>query len=152
MLALPSRCIFWYYKLHWDSVMTIQNKTLEEGYVPNYCIGPTFFFLYLPSPGLLPVLRPCEWYMTPTLDGPCLLALGRVLIWVCHQIVEFDASPGYFYYWRINTPYLDGIPTHQSRVKADVSPRLYLQATTAGSVPFIRDYLLSHVEANMSST
>ena len=26
---------------------------------------------------------------------PCLLALGRILIWVCRQIVEFDASPGW---------------------------------------------------------
>ena len=40
------------------------------------------FFNIRPSQGLLPVLGLLEWYMRPILDAACLLALGRVLIWV----------------------------------------------------------------------
>ena len=40
-----------------------------------------FFFGIRPPLGLLPVLGPLEWYMTPTLDAALRL---RVLIWVKH--------------------------------------------------------------------
>ena len=51
------------------------------------------------------------------------------------NILPDSPIPGYnwyFYYWTIDTPYLDGIWTHRSKVKTVISPRLYLQATTAG--------------------
>ena len=42
---------------------------------PDQNAQMTFFlFLYLPSPGLLPVLEPCEQYMTPTLDAALLIS------------------------------------------------------------------------------
>ena len=45
----------------------------------------------------------------------------------------------------IDIPYLDGIRTHQSRVKTVISPRLYLQATTAGSYFLLFPQDLLHV-------
>ena len=33
-----------------------------------------FFFCICPPPGLLPVLGPCERYMTPTLDAALLIS------------------------------------------------------------------------------
>ena len=38
----------------------------------NYFFGPHFFFSIHPPLGLLPVLEPLEWYMTPTLDSALL--------------------------------------------------------------------------------
>ena len=33
-----------------------------------------FFWGICPPPGLLPVLGPCEWYLTPTLDAALLIS------------------------------------------------------------------------------
>ena len=40
----------------------------------------------------------------------------------------------------IETPYLDGIRTHRSRAKTVISPRLYLQATTAGLLAALKSW------------
>ena len=52
-----------------------------------------FFFSICPPPGLLPVLGLLERYRLLHLTRPCLVALGRVLIWVERRIIESDASP-----------------------------------------------------------
>ena len=56
----------------------------------------TFFVIWIPPPpGLLYVLRLLERYRLLHLTRPCLVALGRVQIWVERQIAEYDASPGW---------------------------------------------------------
>ena len=48
-----------------------------------------FFFGICPPPGLIPVLGPCEQYMTPTLDAAQIIS-SRAGTDVCRQIVELS--------------------------------------------------------------
>ena len=52
-----------------------------------------FFFLFRPSPGLLPVLGPLERYMTPTLDAALLISSRAGTDLGLTSDVESDASP-----------------------------------------------------------
>ena len=59
-----------------------------KGHDSNLCY---FYFYFLfsirPSPGLLPVLGQLEWYRLLHLTQPCLVALGRVLVFIHTTVV-----------------------------------------------------------------
>ena len=89
--------------LDWFQVL---NKMIErkrtkmsfESYIVKYPLCRFFYFLvfsFRPPPGLLPVLGPLERYRLLHLTRPCLLALGRVLIWVERRLLN-GLDPGQF--------------------------------------------------------
>ena len=63
--------------------------------LPNVSMYHVFFVVFCirPSPGLLPVLGPLERYRLLHLTRPCLVALGRVLIWVEGRILGLNLNP-----------------------------------------------------------